>query len=66
MAYKIDWEDDGMDDDEVFETEAEAEAYVLVQISNYHAGGEVLHLSNPGDYPEGDDDDPRYEIIEVD
>ncbi len=66
MGYKVvfdDWDDD---DDEVFETEAEAEAYALVQISNYHTGADVLHMSNPGDYPPDDeDDDPEYEIVEV-
>lgn len=66
MAYKISWEDDGLDDDEVFETEAEAEAYALVQIGNYHQGAEDLHNSNPGDYPEDDDEDPEYEIVEID
>ena len=54
------------DDDEVFDTEAEAEAHASVQISNLHTGAEVLHLSNPGDYPEGDDEDLEYEIVEVD
>ena len=68
MGYKVSWEDQGMadDDDEVFDTEAEAEAYASVQISNLHTGAEVLHLSNPGDYPEGDDEDLEYEIVEVD
>lgn len=66
MGYKVVFEDWDEDDDEVFETEAEAEAYALVQISNYHTGAEVLHMSNPGDYPPDDeDDDPEYEIVEV-
>lgn len=62
MGYKVVFED--WDDDEVFETEAEAEAYALVQISNYHTGADVLHMSNPGDNPPDDDDDPSYEIVE--
>ncbi|MCG7418707.1 MULTISPECIES: hypothetical protein [Microbacterium] len=68
MGFKVSWEDEGMadDDDEVFETEAEAEAYALDQINNFHTGADVLHMSNPGDYPEDDDEDPEYEIIEVD
>lgn len=67
MGYKVSWEDGGMaDEDEVFETEAEAEAYALDQISNFHTGAEVLHMSNPGDYPEDDGEDPEYEIIEAD
>ncbi|MDZ4044566.1 MAG: hypothetical protein U1E32_02150 [Rhodoglobus sp.] len=64
MSFKLHWPD-GMDDDEFFDTREEAEEYALVQISNYHTGGEVLHLSNPGDYPEGDGEDPEYEITEV-
>lgn len=34
---------------------------------DFVAGGEVLHLSNPGDYPlSGDDDRADFEVIEVD
>jgi len=54
------------EDDEVFETEAEAEAYGLVQVSTYQAGGEVLNLSNPGDYPLDPDDEAEFKIIEID
>ncbi len=36
-------------------------------VSNYVAGGEVLHLSNPGDYPLNEDDaDVDFNVIEVD
>lgn len=67
MGFKVSWEDDDMDDDDpVFETWAEADQYALDQIGNVHTGAEVLHLSNPGDYAEGDDADPEYEIVEVD
>ncbi|MBB4666436.1 hypothetical protein BKA24_001145 [Microbacterium marinum] len=66
MGFKVVW-DDGDEDDEVFETEQEAEAHAANEIDNYHAGAEVLHLSNPGDYDEDDpDDDPGYEVVEVD
>lgn len=66
MGFKVEWED-GDEDDEVFDTYEEAEAHALQSIGNYHAGADVLHLSNPGDYPEDDeDDDPEYEIVEVD
>lgn len=66
MGYKVVFEDWDDDDDEVFETEEEAEAYALVQISNYHTGADVLHMSNPGDnLPDDEDDDPEYEIVEV-
>jgi hypothetical protein len=53
--------------DEVFETEDAAREYGQVQCSNFVAGGEVLHMSNPGDYPlsEGDHD-VDFDVIEVD
>jgi hypothetical protein len=54
------------EEDEVFETEEEARAYGLEQCSNYVAGGEVLHMSNPGDYPlREEDDDVDFDVIEV-
>jgi len=49
--------------DEVFETESEAEDHGMYMCSCYSTGGEVLHLSNPGDYPLNDDK-ADYEIIE--
>lgn len=53
--------------DEVFETEEAAHDFGLEWCSNYEAGGEVLHQSNPGDHPlpDEDDDDVDYEVIEV-
>jgi hypothetical protein len=53
-------------DDEVFDTEAEAKEYGLTMVSNYAAGGEVLHLSNPGDYPEDGGGDADFEVEEID
>ena len=50
--------------DEIFDTEEEADRYGLECISNYKAGGEILNLSNPGDWPL-EDEDPDFEIIEV-
>ena len=44
------------EDDEVFDTEGEANEYGLVQASHYQTGGEILNLSNPGDYPQDTDD----------
>jgi hypothetical protein len=39
----------------------------LEQCDNYDVGGEVLHMSNPGDYPLNEDDDEvDFEVIEVD
>ena len=54
------------EDDEVFETEEAAREHGLEQCSNYKAGGEVLHMSNPGDYPLNEDDDEvDFEVVEV-
>ena len=53
------------EDDEVFESESEATDYGLQQVHNYQTGGEVLHMSNPGDYPLRDDDEVDFEVIEV-
>ncbi|MBB6630672.1 MULTISPECIES: hypothetical protein [Clostridium] len=52
--------------DEVFDSEAEAEDYAGYLCSCYHDGAEILNLSNPGDYPIDEDDDVDYEILEVD
>lgn len=50
--------------DEVFESEAAAEDYGSYMVSCYSQGGEILHLSNPGDYPLSDDD-ADFEVIQV-
>lgn len=75
MAYKVvitfpdgdvidSYEEDG--DDGVFDTESEAEDYFTEWMSNYSTGGEVLNLSNPGDYPlDEDEEEPDYEIVEI-
>lgn len=34
-----------------FDTEEQAYAYGLQMRSDYNTGGEILHMSNPGDYP---------------
>ena len=54
-------------EDEVFETEAEAQECMDTIMSDYRTGAEVLNLSNPGDYPydEDDDFDIDYEIVEI-
>lgn len=62
--YKIIFEGD--EQNEVFSTYDEAEQYALYLISCYHTGGEILEMSNPGDYPYYPDDEPEYEIIETD
>ncbi|MGB3158055.1 MAG: hypothetical protein WBB09_10750 [Candidatus Microthrix parvicella] len=50
--------------DEVFESEADANEYGLVALSNISVGREVLHMSNPGDYPLSDDD-VDFEVVEI-
>jgi hypothetical protein len=52
------------EDDEVFETEAEAERHGEQMCSDYSQGATVLHMHNPGDYPDPDDE-IDYEVIEV-
>lgn len=52
--------------DELFNSYKEAEEEALEYISNWHAGGEVLLLSNPGDYPYDPNDGPDYDIFEED
>lgn len=64
VKYKILF--DGDEQDEVFETYDEADEYALYLVSCYHTGAEILEMSNPGDYPYDPDDEPEYEIIEVD
>lgn len=51
--------------DEVFDSEWEAEQYALDLVGAYSVGGEVLKLSNFSEF-EIDDEDPEYEIIEID
>lgn len=64
--YKIIF--DGEEQDEVFDTEEDAEEYALYLRSCTRTGAETLHWSNPGDYDYDEDtfEDPEYEIIEDD
>lgn len=52
-------------EDEVFNTEEDAEEYALYLCSCSREGAEILHMSNPGDYDE-DDYETDYEIVEID
>ena len=61
--YKVKF--NGEFEDEVFDTEREANDYALYLVSCAAEGAEILHLSNPGDYDEDDYDDD-YEIVEID
>ena len=62
--YKIIF--DGEELDEVFDTYEEADSHALYLISCEREGGEIMEMSNPGDYPYDPYDTSDYEIIEVD
>lgn len=64
--FKILMEDELQD--EVFESEEDAEEYALYLCSCARTGAEILHWSNPGDYEYDEDtfEEPEYEIIEED
>ena len=51
-------------EDEVYDTEEEAEEEALYIVSCARLGAEILHMSNPGDYDEDDYED-EYEIVEI-
>lgn len=51
-------------EDELYDTEDEARDAAEYGCSCYMTGGEILHLSNPGDYDEPEEY-PDFEIIEV-
>ena len=55
---------DGEFEDEVFDSEEDAEEYALYLSSCAREGAEILHLSNPGDYDEDDCDD-EYEVVQI-
>ena len=59
---------DGEFEDEVFDTEKEAEEYALYLCGCAETGAEILHWSNPTeyDYDEDNFEYPEYEIVEVD
>lgn len=53
-------------EDDVFDIEEEAEKYGGYLVGCCRTGAETLNLSNPGDYPINDYEDPDFEVIEVD
>ena len=59
---------DGELEDEVFNTEEDADEYGLYLQSCSREGAEILHLSNPGDYDYDEDtfEAPDYEVVELD
>lgn len=54
------------EEEDIFDTEYDAEEYALYLISCGKEGAEILNLSNPGDYPLDDYDEPDFEIVEFD
>ena len=54
------------EEDDIFDTEDDAEEYALYLISCGKVGAEILNLSNPGDYDLDDYDEPDFEIVEFD
>lgn len=53
------------EEDELFDSEEEAKEYGDYMISCSREGAETLCMSNPGDYPPEDYEDPDYEVIET-
>lgn len=53
-------------EDDVFDTESEAEDYATYLKSCAKQGAEILHMSNPGDYDEDDYDTDGIEVVEID
>lgn len=51
------------EEDELFDSEEEAKEYGDYMISCSREGAETLYMSNPGDYPLDDYEDPDYEVI---
>ena len=64
--YKVEF--NGELEDEVFNSEEDAEEYALYLCSCTRTGAEILHMSNPGDYDYDEDsfEYSEYEIIEED
>ena len=54
------------EEEDIFDTEDDAEQYALYLISCGKEGAEILNLSNPGDYDLDDYDEPDFEIVEFD
>lgn len=50
----------------VFDDKEDANDWIDRFLTDYETGGEVLHLSNPGDYPmEVVGQEPDFEIVKV-
>lgn len=62
--YKIIFENE--EQDEIFDSEEEAEDYALYLISCTKQGAKIMNMSNPGDYEFDEEnwEDPTNEIFE--
>lgn len=54
------------EEEDVFDSEDAAETYANYLVSCCQEGAETLNLSNPGDYPLDEYEDPEFEIVEAD
>lgn len=54
------------EEDDIFDSEEAAEEYANYLVGCSRDGAETLNLSNPGDYPLDNNEDPDFEIIEID
>lgn len=54
------------EEDDIFDSEAAAEEYANYLVGCNRDGAETLNMSNPGDNPLDDYENPDYEIIEID
>ena len=52
-------------EDEVFDTYDEAWDYGCEYCSDYAIGGEILEMSNPGDYPQELNPEIDFDIIRI-
>lgn len=59
---------DGEEDDEIFDTEEDANEHALYLSSCEQQGAETMHMSNPGDYEYNEEEweGSDYEIVEID
>ena len=64
--YKIIFDDE--EQEQIFDTEEDAEEYALYLCSCEQLGAEIRNMSNPGDYEyDGNEwENSDYEIIEID
>lgn len=53
-------------EDDVFDTKEEAYEHASYLASCSNLGAEILEMSNPGDYPMDEYEEPDYEVIELD